>query len=115
MPYIGILTGVVFCRSGGTGRRARLKIVWVTPVRVRFSPSAPSSLLVSIKAANRIQYIEEFSKGIINSFVVVCHAKFATVMAALLPRIVVVHKVIEGNKITVPPLRKLKNMDTDPN
>lgn len=27
-------------RSGGTGRRARLKIVWVTPVWVRLPPSA---------------------------------------------------------------------------
>lgn len=29
------------CRSGGTGRRARLKIVWVIPVWVRLPPSAP--------------------------------------------------------------------------
>src|SRR3990172_2072692 len=35
---------LVFCRSGETGRRARLKILWgLPPVWVRFPPPAPAS------------------------------------------------------------------------
>jgi hypothetical protein len=41
IPFSGIL---FLSRSGGTGRRARLKIVWAWPMWVRFPPPAPDGM-----------------------------------------------------------------------